>query len=112
MDSLPPRRRGGGPASDARTGGSSRTAEPLQPGRSWGLTGSPAAAHADVMGDAPAQQDLSDLPVACPVCGLVHERCVFTGGSLCWVRPGCRNPHHRETPPAPTTVSRPCLASL
>jgi len=34
------------------------------------------------------------------------------GRSLCCVRPACRNPHHRKTPPAPTTVSRPCLASV
>jgi len=28
-----------------------------------------------------------------------HERCVFTAGSLYCIRPGCRNPHHREPPP-------------
>jgi len=46
-------------------------------------------------------RDLSGLPVVCPVCHQVHERCVFTAGSVYCTRPGCRNPHHR----------RPCAAS-
>lgn len=55
----------------------------------------------DGMGDTAEQQDLSDAPVACPVCGQVHERCVFTAGSLYCTRPDCRNLHHR-TPLART----------
>jgi hypothetical protein len=51
------------------------------------------------MGEAAGQRDLSDVPVTCPLCHQVHERCVFTAGSLYCARPGCRNPHHREPPP-------------
>jgi len=50
--------------------------------------------------DTPEQQDLSGLPVACPLCRQVHERCVFTAGSVYCVRPDCRNPHHRQRPAA------------
>jgi hypothetical protein len=50
------------------------------------------------VGDTPEQQDLSGLPVACPLCHQVHERCVFTAGSVYCVRPGCQNPHHRQPP--------------
>jgi len=46
----------------------------------------------------PEQQDLSSLPVTCPLCHQVHERCIFTAGSLYCVRPRCRNPHHRQPP--------------
>ena len=31
-----------------------------------------------------------------PICHQVHERCEFRAGSACCVRPGCRNPHHRD----------------
>jgi hypothetical protein len=51
------------------------------------------------MGDA-LELDLSSLPVVCPLCGHVHERCRFTAGSLYCVRSDCRNPHHPEPPPA------------
>jgi hypothetical protein len=33
------------------------------------------------MGDT-AGQDLSDLPVACPLCHQIHQRCRFTAGTL------------------------------
>jgi hypothetical protein len=54
----------------------------------------------DVSGT-PEQQDLSSVPVACPLCGQVHERCVFTAGSVYCTRPECSNPHHRQPPAAP-----------
>jgi hypothetical protein len=34
------------------------------------------------VGDTPDQRNLSGLPVACPVCRRVHERCVCTTGSV------------------------------
>ena len=33
------------------------------------------------MGDAPGPQDLSQVPVVCPICHQVHERCEFRAGS-------------------------------
>ena len=52
------------------------------------------------VGDIPEQWDLSDIPVVCPVCRQVHERCVFIAGSVYCVRPGCQSPHHRQPPTA------------
>ncbi len=33
----------------------------------------------------------------CPLCGGIHDRCVFGKGLYCQ-RAGCRNPHHRAQP--------------
>ena len=51
--------------------------------------------------DTSQQRDLSGLPVVCPLCRQVHERCVFTARSVYCTRPDCRNPHHRTPPPVP-----------
>lgn len=59
----------------------------------------------DVMSDPLRQLDLTGTPVACPVCGRVHERCRFTAGSLYCTRPDCQNPHHRRPPPHPSGTS-------
>jgi hypothetical protein len=55
------------------------------------------------MGETPGQ-DLSDLPVACPLCHQVHHRCRFTSGTLYCIRPRCGNPHHRGPHPSPANV--------
>jgi hypothetical protein len=63
--------------------------------------------------DLPGPGDLSGLPVVCPLCRQVHERCVFTAGSVYCIRPGCRNPHHRRPPAAPDpAVWAVCLIAL
>jgi hypothetical protein len=58
-----------------------------------------------VVGDTPGQRDLSGLPVVCPLCRQVHERCIFTSGSVYCIWPGCRNPHHRQPPAAPEDIA-------
>src|SRR5690242_20380466 len=58
------------------------------------------------MGDAPGQHDLSQAPVACPICHQVHERCEFRAGSVYCVGADCgtrtigspRRSHHRRFP--------------
>jgi hypothetical protein len=50
------------------------------------------------VGDTSEQRDLSGLRVACPLCHQVHERCVFTAGSVYCTRADCQNPHHRQPP--------------
>jgi hypothetical protein len=50
------------------------------------------------MGDAPRPEDLSQVPVVCPLCHQVHERCEFEAGSVYCARPGCRNPHTIASP--------------
>ena len=54
------------------------------------------------MAEVPEPQDLSQVPVVCPLCHQVHERCEFRAEVGVLLRPGCRNPHHRE-PPADAT---------
>jgi hypothetical protein len=41
---------------------------------------------------------MSHKPALCPLCGQVHDRCVFTAGSLYCAVGRCRNPHHRPPP--------------
>jgi hypothetical protein len=37
-------------------------------------------------------------PGRCALCGEGHPRCVFATGSLCCIKPDCKNPHHRPGP--------------